>query len=110
MPDLLPLFLNLRGRRVLLVGGGPVATAKLKQLLAVEAHVRIVAPEVTPEIAALVAARLAAADHTTLSLAKRRVEPGDMDGAWLVVAAAPPAVKPRGGGSRRGTAHLRQRR
>ena len=43
MPDLLPLFLNLTGREVLLVGGGPVATAKLRQLLAAGARVRVVA-------------------------------------------------------------------
>ena len=30
---LLPLFLNLAGRRVVLVGGGPVAAGKLQQLL-----------------------------------------------------------------------------
>jgi siroheme synthase (precorrin-2 oxidase/ferrochelatase) len=36
---LLPLFLNLAGRRVVLVGGGPVAAAKLQQLLAAQASV-----------------------------------------------------------------------
>ena len=51
MPDLLPLFLNLRGRTVLLVGGGPVAAAKLTQLLAVGARVRVVAPAISTEIA-----------------------------------------------------------
>jgi uroporphyrin-III C-methyltransferase/precorrin-2 dehydrogenase/sirohydrochlorin ferrochelatase len=50
MADLLPLFLNLTGRTVVLVGGGPVATAKLRQLVAAGAHVRVIAPEMTDEI------------------------------------------------------------
>ncbi|MCU1384093.1 MAG: uroporphyrin-III C-methyltransferase [Acidobacteria bacterium] len=81
MPDLLPLFLNLTGRDVLLVGGGPVATAKLRQLLAAGASVHLVAPEVTDEIA-----------HQSITLSRRRFAPADLDGAWLVVAAATPEV------------------
>src|SRR5438132_1146101 len=34
MPDLLPLFLNVTGRPVALIGGGRVARAKLQQLVA----------------------------------------------------------------------------
>jgi siroheme synthase-like protein len=92
MPDLLPLFLNLRGRPVLLVGGGAVATGKLKQLLAVEAHVRVVAPDVTPEVASLVEHASSAGHGSRLSLARRPVESSDFDDVWLVVAAAPPEV------------------
>ena len=47
---LLPLFLNLAGRRVVLVGGGPVAAAKLQQLLAAQASVCVVAPQVAAAI------------------------------------------------------------
>jgi uroporphyrin-III C-methyltransferase/precorrin-2 dehydrogenase/sirohydrochlorin ferrochelatase len=49
MSYLLPLFLTLAGRDVVLVGGGPVATSKLQAL--VDARpVRVVAPSVTQEI------------------------------------------------------------
>jgi siroheme synthase-like protein len=81
MTELLPLFLNLTGRDVLLVGGGPVATAKLRQLLAAGAQVRVVAPEISDEIA-----------QQPVALDRRPFVPADLVGAWLAVAAATPAV------------------
>ncbi len=39
--ELMPLFLNLNGRAVVLVGGGRVAAGKLQQLLAVGARVNM---------------------------------------------------------------------
>src|SRR6266851_3410345 len=83
MADLLPLFLNLTGRAVLLVGGGRVATAKLQQLLAAGARVRVVAPEISEEI-------LGTTPH--VQVAQRPFVPADLDGVWLVVAAATPPV------------------
>jgi uroporphyrin-III C-methyltransferase/precorrin-2 dehydrogenase/sirohydrochlorin ferrochelatase len=88
MSELLPLFLNLTGRTVLLVGGGRVATAKLQQLLAAGARVRVVAPEISEEILGVAARDEAPAVHT----ARRGFTPADLDGAWLVVAAATPEV------------------
>ncbi len=79
MPELLPLFVNLAGRRVLLVGGGPVATAKLDGLLAAGADVRVVAPEVREAII-----------QRGVHVDRRRFAPEDLDGVWLVVAAATP--------------------
>src|SRR6266511_2877912 len=76
-----PVFLKLAGRRVLLVGGGPVASGKLAGLLGAGAHVTVVAPKIRPEIEA--------AEVTVLP---RPFEPSDLDGAWLVVAAATPEV------------------
>ena len=99
----LPLFLNLTGRDVLLVGGGPVATAKLRQLLAAGAHVRVVAPEVADEIRSAAARR-------SWRLERRPFAPADLDDVWLVVAAATPEVNRAGRRGRRGAAHLRQRR
>jgi siroheme synthase-like protein len=87
MPELLPLFLNLTGRLVVLVGGGPVATAKLRQLLAAGALVHVVAPEITDEIL-----NAEAMPDAQMTVARRRFEPADLDQAWLVVAAATPEV------------------
>jgi uroporphyrin-III C-methyltransferase/precorrin-2 dehydrogenase/sirohydrochlorin ferrochelatase len=84
MTDLLPLFLNLTGRAVLLVGGGRVAAGKLTQLLAAGAHVRIVAPEISDETMAI------AANKAEVTVSRRRFAESDLDLVWLVVAAATP--------------------
>src|SRR4029077_18247172 len=48
--SLLPIFVKLRDRLVVVVGGGTVAEGKIEGLFAAEARVRIVAPEVTARI------------------------------------------------------------
>jgi uroporphyrin-III C-methyltransferase/precorrin-2 dehydrogenase/sirohydrochlorin ferrochelatase len=77
---LFPVFLKLAGRRVLVVGGGTVAASKISGLLAAGASVVAVAPDIRPEIAGAVDAY------------RREFRADDLDGAWLVVAAATPAV------------------
>jgi siroheme synthase-like protein len=76
-----PLFLRLAGRRVVVVGGGPVAVDKVKALLAAGAEVEVVAPAIEPALLAL-----------AVCCRPRAFQPADLDGAWLVYAAAPPAV------------------
>ena len=78
---MLPLFLALRGRRVVVVGAGPVAASKLDALIAAGAVVTVIAPEVRPEI-----------EHRAVTIVRRAFADADLDGAWLVVAAAPPDV------------------
>ena len=85
MRNLLPLFLDVTNRAVLIVGGGLVAAAKLEQLLAAGADVRIVAPQAVSKVESAVAAGSA-------TLARRTFVPSDLDGIWLAVAAAPPEV------------------
>ena len=76
-----PVFLKLAGRRVLVVGGGPVAAGKLRALLDAEAAVTVVAPQVAEVIAA-----------APVQVLRREFRPEDLDGTWYVVAAAPPDV------------------
>ena len=78
---LFPTFLKLQGRRVLLVGGGPVAAGKLRGLLEAGADVTVVAPAIVQEIAA-----------ARVTTAIRRFQVSDLDGVSFVVAAAPPDV------------------
>jgi len=55
MPDYFPAFLDLRGRRCLVVGGGPIAERKVHGLLECGARVIVVSPALVPGLARLVA-------------------------------------------------------
>jgi uroporphyrin-III C-methyltransferase / precorrin-2 dehydrogenase / sirohydrochlorin ferrochelatase len=84
-PTLFPLFLKLAGRKVLVVGGGPVAVAKVGALLETGAAVTVVAPELRRELVDLAIAG-------KISTERRCYQASDLVGVWLVVAAAPPEV------------------
>jgi uroporphyrin-III C-methyltransferase/precorrin-2 dehydrogenase/sirohydrochlorin ferrochelatase len=77
---LYPVGLRLEGRRVLVVGGGTVASRRVPALLEAGADVLLVAPHVTPALRALV-------DAGRIGWLPRRFHPSDVDGAWLVQAA-----------------------
>ena len=79
--ELFPVFLKLAERPVLVVGGGVVAASKIDALRAAGADITVVAPEVCEPI------RL-----TGVRIVERGFEPADLDGQWLVVAAATPEV------------------
>lgn len=68
--------LDLEGRECLVVGGGAIALEKAEGLLDCGASVTVVAPEAVPV--------LQAAPFRWL---RRRYEPGDLDGMFLVIAA-----------------------
>jgi uroporphyrin-III C-methyltransferase/precorrin-2 dehydrogenase/sirohydrochlorin ferrochelatase len=76
-----PAFLKLAGRKVVVVGGGPVAASKIDSLLAAGADVTVVAPVILPQI-----------EQRKVRVIRRPFEPADLDGAWWVVAAAPSDV------------------
>ncbi|WFE57630.1 uroporphyrinogen-III C-methyltransferase [Micromonospora sp. WMMD712] len=79
-PNPYPLGLRLAGRRVVVVGGGAVATRRVPALLDAGADVLLVSPELTPALRAHV-------DAGRLHWEPRRFAPDDLDGAWLVQAA-----------------------
>jgi siroheme synthase-like protein len=86
---LLPLFLKLEGRDVLVVGGGGVAERKIAALLEARAIVRVVSPEATEGV------QRAAADGA-IRWERRAFADADADGAWLVFAATGDAEVQRG--------------
>ena len=51
--EYLPIFLRLKQQRVLVVGGGQVALRKVQMLLRAQAQIRLVGPEIQPELQAL---------------------------------------------------------
>jgi uroporphyrin-III C-methyltransferase/precorrin-2 dehydrogenase/sirohydrochlorin ferrochelatase len=84
MDHLFPAFLKLAGRKVLVVGGGPVAAAKVAALRPTGARLVVVAPEIADAIGG-----------AGVELRRRPFRARDLDGAWFVVSAAPKDVNRR---------------
>jgi precorrin-2 dehydrogenase / sirohydrochlorin ferrochelatase len=76
----MPLNIEMKGKRVLIAGGGSVACRKLKILLEAGAGVCVVAPVMAPEIEDL----SSTGDITTRI---GEYDAGDLNGVFLVVAA-----------------------
>ena len=72
-----PLGLNLAGRAVLVVGGGPDAARRTRSLLAEGALVDLVAPDLHDTLRDLTSS-------PGLTRHERAFRPDDLDGAWLV--------------------------
>lgn len=70
-----PLLLDLTGRRVVVVGGGPVATRRARALREAGADVRVVAPRIAADLVAL-----------DVGWDERDFTVADLDGAWLALA------------------------
>src|ERR671936_2232430 len=71
--------LRLSGRRCVVVGGGAVGLEKVEGLLACGADVTLVAPEAEPALAAY-------ARDGSIAWQRREYRPGDLDGAFVVIA------------------------
>jgi uroporphyrin-III C-methyltransferase / precorrin-2 dehydrogenase / sirohydrochlorin ferrochelatase len=80
MSPFYPVFLDLRGRRAVVIGGGTVAEQKVRGLLASGAHVTLVSPETTQGLTDLAA-------RGEIDLRRRPYRHGDLAGAWLAIAA-----------------------
>lgn len=76
----LPVSLRLEGERVVVVGGGQVATGRVRALGDCGAIVTVISPEPSDEIVRL-------AGEGGLVLVRREYRRGDLDGARLVMAA-----------------------
>lgn len=73
-----PVCLDLAEKLCLVVGGGTVAARKVGSLTECGARVRVVAPEVCPEIEAA----------SGVEIARRPFQTDDLDGVFLVVSAS----------------------
>lgn len=78
--DYFPAFLNLRGRRCLIVGGGDIALRKARLLLSAGADISVVAPETNAAFDEFI-------ETHALQLIQRNFRRTDIDGNWLIVSA-----------------------
>lgn len=75
-----PVFIELNGRRVLVVGAGEIAERKVESLVAAEAEVTVVSPEATANLHGM-------ARRGAIRLLERPFEESDLAGAVLVITA-----------------------
>ncbi len=75
-----PIFLDLEKFKVLVVGGGSVATRKVENLLEFDAYPTIISPWVTEELKCLI-------DKHKLNYFKRKYQKGDSQGFSFIFAA-----------------------
>lgn len=75
-----PVFLDLRGKKCVIVGGGKVAERKAAKLIEAGASLTVVSPELTPVLSAM-------KDAGDLVHVERLYAQGDLDGALIAIAA-----------------------
>ncbi len=75
-----PVFLNLRGKRCVVAGGGNVALRKVQSLLDCGADIQIIGSRVCAGLSSL-------AGTGKLSVNRKKYEKGDLDGAFAAIAA-----------------------
>ena len=80
MTSYYPVYLNLRGRRCVIVGGGAVAEGKIGRLLDSGAQICVVSPDATPGIRQFV-------DDGAVRWEQREYRAGDLEGAFIAIAA-----------------------
>jgi len=84
--DFLPIFLDVKGRRCLVVGGGRIAIRKVDLLLSAGALVRVVAPRLARSLAEM-------RDRNSIEHLARAFQPVDLQDCHLAIAATEdPAV------------------
>lgn len=81
MSGVFPVFLKMRGKKVVVIGGGAMALEKVPALIDAGAELTLIAPSIRDEIRAL-----------PVECVERAYRDGDLEGAWYVVAAAPPEI------------------
>jgi precorrin-2 dehydrogenase/sirohydrochlorin ferrochelatase len=76
----LPIFIDVSGRRCVVIGGGEIAERKTRSLIEAGAAVTVVSPALTAGLAAL-------ANRDTIQYLARTYQAGDLEGAFLAFAA-----------------------
>ena len=80
MPVYYPIFLNLSGKKCVVVGGGEVALRKVRALLEHGGDVLVISPELCSELVRL-------SKNTETHVLNREYQTGDLDGAFTAIAA-----------------------
>lgn len=74
-----PAFIDVRGRTCVVIGGGALGEEKVIKLLECDAHVVVIAPDVTPVVEKL-------ASDGKVNWVVRQYQPGDLAQAFIAIA------------------------
>jgi siroheme synthase-like protein len=77
-PIFYPIFLNIQGKRCVVIGGGKVALRKVKMILDYGANVSVISPKPHPDIAKL-------SKERAIHLIQRGYETRDLKGAVIAI-------------------------
>ncbi|MBI4686636.1 MAG: bifunctional precorrin-2 dehydrogenase/sirohydrochlorin ferrochelatase [Nitrospirae bacterium] len=75
-----PVFLSLKGKKAVVIGGGKVAERKALSLIKAGAVVKVISPKITKTLQRL-------KENGRIELFKRPYKKGDIDNAFIVIAA-----------------------
>jgi len=75
-----PIYIQMHEQPCIVIGGGKIAEGKVDGLLAVEAKVTIISPDLTPRLREL-------AKQNLITYITRTYQPGDLTGAFMVICA-----------------------
>ena len=75
-----PINLNIKDKKCIVIGGGIIATRKIKSLLVAQAQVLVISPQVTSIIQTLI-------DNQKINYIARDYQAGDIKGCFLVICA-----------------------
>ncbi|TVO76283.1 siroheme synthase CysG [Sedimenticola selenatireducens] len=78
--DFFPIFLDIKNRTSLIIGGGEVAARKVTLLLKAQGKIRVVSPSLCPDLQSAV-------DQGQIEYDCRAYQSSDLDDAYLVIAA-----------------------
>ncbi len=80
LPTYYPIFMNIGGKKCVVAGGGEVALRKVKTLLEHGASVKVISPDLCPELGQL-------AESGEISVLQRSYRAGDLQDAVIAIAA-----------------------
>src|SRR5215218_2468803 len=75
-----PVYIQLREQPCVVIGGGKIAEGKVDGLLAAQANVKVISPDLTPRLQELV-------EEQEITYVGRTYQLGDLTGAFLVICA-----------------------
>jgi precorrin-2 dehydrogenase len=75
-----PVYIELRNQSCVVIGGGKIAEGKVEGLLAVEARVTVISPELSPRLQEL-------SNQKQITYIPRAYQAGDLTGAFMVICA-----------------------